>query len=63
MEDINNYQDPQNTNHKQDEDSDVKKWKGMKEDPKTGKFIVYITESEEFVFDSAEQAIDFMVSK
>lgn len=63
MEDINNYQDPQNTNNKQDEDSDIKKWKGMKEDPKTGKFIVYITESEEFVFDSAEQAIDFMVSK
>lgn len=65
MEDINNYQDPQDTNNnkKQDEDSDIKKWKGMKEDPKTGKFIVYITESEEFVFDSAEQAIDFMVSK
>lgn len=63
MEDINNYQDPQNTNNKQDEDSDVKKWKGMKEDPKSGKFIVYITESEEYVFDSAEQAIDFMVSK
>lgn len=63
MEDINNYQDPQQQNNKQDEDSDVKKWKGMKEDPKTGKFIVYITESEEFVFDSAEQAIDFMVSK
>lgn len=63
MEDINNYQDPQTTNTKQDDESDVKKWKGMKEDPKTGKFIVYITESEEFVFDSAEQAIDFMVSK
>ena len=32
----------------------------MKEDQDSGKFIVYITESEERVFDDAQSAIDFM---
>lgn len=63
-EPLNNYNQNIDTEKPQDnDDGDVKKWKGMKEDPKTGKFIVYITESEEFVFDSPDEAIDFMINE
>lgn len=44
-------------------DDNVKRWKGMREDPTSGKFIVYITESEEHIFDNADDAIDFLVRK
>lgn len=42
-------------------DDNVKRWKGMREDTQTGKFVVYITETEEHVFDTADAAISFMV--
>lgn len=48
------------TTSEQKEGTEVKRWKGMKEDQDSGKFIVYITESEERVFDDAQSAIDFM---
>lgn len=42
------------------ENNDVKKWKGIKEDAATGQFIVYITESTDHVFDSIDEAVDYM---
>jgi hypothetical protein len=42
---------------------EVTRWKGMQEDPKTGKYIVYITEREEHVFDSSDSAVDFLKRK
>lgn len=39
---------------------DVKRWKGMKQDEDSGKYIVYVTESTEKIFDNAEEAINFM---
>lgn len=45
----------------EDEGSDVRRWKGLKQDEDTGKFVVYITEQEERVFDTAEEALSFMM--
>jgi len=44
-------------------DDDVKRWKGMREDPSSGKYIVYITETEEHIFDNPNDAIDYLVRK
>lgn len=44
-------------------DGDVKRWKGMREDPSSGKYIVYITETEEHIFEKPNDAIDFLVRK
>ena len=43
------------------EDNQNKRWKGIKQDPRSGKFIVYITESSERLFDDINSAVDFMV--
>ena len=48
---------------KQKGDNEVKRWKGMREDPSTGKYVVYITETEEHIYDNAEDAINFLVRK
>ena len=44
-------------------DDDVKRWKGMREDPSSGKYVVYITETEEHIFDNPNDAIDYLVRK
>ena len=44
-------------------DDDVKRWKGMREDPSSGKYVVYITETEEHIFDNPDDAINFLVRK
>lgn len=44
------------------EDNQTKRWRGVKEDPRSGKFIVYITESSERLFDDIYSAIEYMVS-
>lgn len=44
------------------EDNQTKRWRGVKEDPRSGKFIVYITESSERLFDDIDSAIEYMVS-
>lgn len=36
-------------------------WKGLKTDPKTGKYIVYVTESTERLFDDIDSAVSYMV--
>lgn len=41
-------------------DDNVKRWKGMREDPASHKFVVYITETEEHIFDSIEPAVAFL---
>lgn len=48
--DTTNFNDDQN-----------KRWKGIKQDPRSGKFIVYVTESSEHLFDDIDSAVDFMV--
>lgn len=48
---------------KQKGDNEVKRWKGMREDPSTGKYVVYITETEEHIYDNANDAINFLVRK
>lgn len=48
---------------KQQGDDGVKRWKGMREDPKTGKYIVYITENEQHIYDNLNDAMNFMVRK
>lgn len=53
--------DAKDTKHSGDDN--VKRWKGMREDPTTGKFIVYITETEEHIYDNAEDAIAFLTRK
>ena len=44
-------------------DDDVKRWKGMREDTTTGKYIVYITETEEHIYDDLDSAMAFMTKK
>lgn len=44
-------------------DEDVKKWKGMREDPSSGKFVVYITETEEHIFDNITDATNFLTKR
>lgn len=44
-------------------DADVKKWKGMREDPSSGKFVVYITETEEHIFDNITDATNFLTKR
>ena len=51
---------PEDTNAKGDDD--VKKWKGLRED-QSGKFVVYITETEEHIFDNLEAAVDYLTKK
>lgn len=41
-------------------DDDTKRWKGMREDPATGKYVVYITETEEHIYDNLDDAVSFM---
>lgn len=41
-------------------DDDVKRWKGMREDPTSGKYIVYITETTEHIYDNLDDAVNFM---
>ncbi len=48
---------------KQTGDDSVKRWKGMREDPKTGKYVVYITENEQHIYDNVNDALNFMVRK
>ena len=48
-----------NTNFSEDDKS--KRWKGIKQDSRSGKFIVYITESSEHLFDDIDSAVDYMV--
>lgn len=43
-------------------DDNVKKWKGLRED-QSGKFVVYITETEEHIFDNLESAVTFLTKK
>lgn len=43
------------------EDDKNKRWKGLKQDAKSGKYIVYITESSERLFDDIDSAVDYMV--
>lgn len=43
-----------------DLNNDQKRWKGMKIDPKTGQYIVYITESTDRAFDSIDEAVAYM---
>lgn len=38
-----------------------KVWKGIKQDPRSHKYIVYITESSERLFDDIDSAVDYMV--
>lgn len=45
---------------KQVGDNARKRWKGMREDPTSHKFVVYITETEEHIFDTIEPAIAFL---
>jgi len=45
---------------KQIGDNTNKRWKGMREDPTSHKFVVYITETEEHIFDTIEPAIAFL---
>lgn len=52
----------QNSNTSYSEDNQKKRWRGVKEDPRSGKFIVYITESSERLFDDIDSAINYMVS-
>ena len=47
-------------NASKDKADDVKRWKGMKQDENSGKYVVYITESTERVFDTPDAAIDYM---
>lgn len=42
--------------------ADIKKWKGMREDS-SGKFVVYVTTTEERVFDDPDTALNYMQSK
>lgn len=56
-----NEKQPQDT--KQRGDDGVKRWKGMREDPKTGKYVVYITETEQHIYDNLDDAMNFMVRK
>ncbi len=44
------------------EDNQNKVWRGLKQDPRSGKFIVYITESAERLFDDIDSAIKYMVT-
>lgn len=53
--------DPQDTSATGDDD--VKRWKGMREDSASGKYIVYITETEEHIFENPNDAIDYLVRK
>lgn len=39
----------------------TKEWKGIKQDQKSGKFIVYITESEEHAFPNLPDAVNYLV--
>lgn len=39
---------------------DVKRWKGMRQDENSGKYIVYVTESREQIFNNPEEAINYM---
>lgn len=48
-----------NTNFSEDDKN--KRWKGIKQDARSGKFIVYITESSERLFDDIDSAVDYMV--
>ena len=32
----------------------------MREDPATGKYVVYITETEEHIYDNLDDAVSFM---
>lgn len=48
-----------NTNFSEDDKN--KRWKGLKQDAKSGKYIVYITESSERLFDDIDSAVDYMV--
>lgn len=52
----------QNGGTSYNEDNQNKVWRGLKQDPRSGKFIVYITESAERLFDDIDSAIDYMVS-
>lgn len=47
--------------NKSNSNSDKKVWKGVKQDPKSGKFIVYITESNERVFPTLDEAVNHLV--
>lgn len=41
--------------------TDTKKvWRGVKEDPKSGKYILYITETTQRAFNSIDEAVNFM---
>lgn len=50
---------PEKTNTNNNEE---KTWRGIKQDPKSNKFIVYITQSTERLFDSIEDAVNYMVT-
>ena len=55
-------EDNENANLSQKDDgADIRRWKGLKQDEDTGKFVVYITEQEERVFDTPEEALSFMM--
>lgn len=55
-------EDNENANVSQKDDgADIRRWKGLKQDEDTGKFVVYITEQEERVFDTPEEALSFMM--
>lgn len=55
-EEVYTGKDPEDT--KATGDDEVKKWKGMRE--VDDKFVVYITESRERVFDTADEAINYL---
>lgn len=52
----------QNGSTSYSEDNQNKVWRGLKQDPRSGKFIVYITESAERLFDDIDSAIKYMVT-
>ena len=52
----------QNGSTSYNEDNQNKVWRGLKQDPRSGKFIVYITESAERLFDDIDSAIKYMVT-
>ena len=47
--------------NKSKSNKDTKIWRGVKQDPKSGKFIVYITESREQIYPTLEEAVDHLV--
>ena len=47
--------------NKSKSNKDTKIWRGVKQDTKSGKFIVYITESREQIYPTLEEAVDHLV--